>query len=234
MMGGFVVDVATITPGWSQPLQNALRSAAQCLCEHRFRKLDAEFAESAVLLGYSDIENENSNIRRAEDRSEAAEDDFWSDSSGSSGSNTTAEAAPDVSFRAPPMDWFAPVEEERKDEESSTSQRGEILSSKFGKTPASEPSVPLSPVQPLSCGNVNPLRSAAAARYYDETFEHKSATNDNSIVQSHDDQPSKSLAWVDGLVPSELTCNWPTKPTFQLGHTDFSGVSFGASSFRAS
>lgn len=217
MMGGFVVDVATITPGWSQPLQNALRSAAQCLCEHRFRKLDAEFAESAVLT---------------ENRTETAEDDSRSDSSGEGSSGTTAEASPDISFRAPTMDWFAPVEEESKDEESSTSQRGEIVSSKFAKTPASEPSVPLSPVQPLSCGNVNPLRSAAAARLNDETFKHSSAPNANSIERSHDDQPSKSKAWVDGLVPSELTCNWPTMPTFQLGHTDFSGVSVGTSSFQ--
>ena len=224
MMGGFVVDVATVTPGWSQPLQNALRSAAQCLCEHRFRQLDAEFAESAMLEFNHDDDDDP--FDRGEEGKETVARDFWN---GSGDGTDTDAATVDISFRAPIMDWFAPIDQGGEDENPSV-QNGYASSATSGISPMSESFIPSLRVQPLSCGTVNPLRGAANARLNDGTFNHKEEpNNDSSHEDSHKDQDksfkdSSDEAWVHALVPSELTCKWPTMPRFQLGHTDFGGV----------
>ena len=226
MMGGFVVDVATITPGWSQPLQNALRSAAQCLCEHRFRQLDAEFAESAMANSHNNNNDDDDTFDRGLEGKETLAREFWS---GSGDGLDTDAATVDISFRAPIMDWFAPIDQGGEDENPSV-QNGHASSATSGISPMSESFIPSLRVQPLSCGTVNPLRGAANARLNDGTFNHKEEpNNDSSHEDSHKDQDksfkdSSAEAWVHALVPSELTCKWPTMPRFQLGHTDFGGV----------
>jgi hypothetical protein len=90
MLGGFVVDVATLTPGWSAGLQQGLRAAARCVCEHRFRDLDAEFDDLAV---GGDAAGEAAGEAESEDKGYSdADAEAWG--------------------RPPQVAWFALVNEE--------------------------------------------------------------------------------------------------------------------------
>mmetsp|Transcript_78708 Transcript_78708/g.153927 ORF Transcript_78708/g.153927 Transcript_78708/m.153927 type:complete len:361 (+) Transcript_78708:92-1174(+) len=173
LLGSFMVNVYAHEQGKGDQLKDDLQLALRCVCEHRYRNAQIEYAADAAGI-------EVDPVTRTDDQGS----DVNSSTSGEGAATvlTTSATAPKTTMQT---------------------------------------TIPKHALHPLTCGSVNHLLEDKEDKDDGEAIDDDDRDGDNG--SGNITSKKSRRAKVSELIPSTATATWTSKPTFQLGHSDFHG-----------